>query len=60
MAMKCKLSTFMLVLALSAQAQDAGFTYQGILKQQGFAAYGTYDFEFSLYQFQTGGTPLGR
>lgn len=49
----------MLVLAFGAQAQDASFTYQGILKQEGFAAYGTYDFEFGLYQFQTGGTPMG-
>jgi hypothetical protein len=49
----------MFVLALTVQAQDASFTYQGILKQDGFAAYGTYDFQFDLYQFDTGGTPLG-
>jgi hypothetical protein len=61
--MKYKLLTPILLGAILfigvAFGQDASFTYQGILKHDGVAAYGTYDFEFRLYQFDTGGTPLG-
>jgi hypothetical protein len=56
--MKCKLSTFIFLLALAVQGQDASFTYQGTLKQESVAANGTYDFQFSLYEFDTGGAPL--
>ncbi len=34
-------------------------TYQGMLKELGVPAQGTYDFLFHLYPVATGGTPLG-
>src|SRR5688572_24357591 len=62
--MKCKLfkPPFVLAVAflfsISAHGQGTAFTYQGQLKQGGFAAYGTFDFHFAIYGSETGGGPV--
>lgn len=60
--MKYKLFTLAIaavtLLGINARAQGTAFTYQGILKQDGAAAYGTYDFRFEPYGSLTGGGPL--
>ncbi|HKQ39275.1 MAG TPA: hypothetical protein VJ063_14450 [Verrucomicrobiae bacterium] len=61
--MKCKLFISIIFAALtfsgiSVRGQGSAFTYQGILKQEGFAAYGTYDFYFAAYGSLTGGGPV--
>ncbi len=50
------------VAALPAPAQGqvtAAFTYQGLLKEDGDPASGSYDFVFRLYDAPTGGTQIG-
>lgn len=50
-----------LALAPSLRAQNAlttGFSYQGVLKADGVAATGLYDFRFRLYAGPIGGTSL--
>ena len=39
-------------------AQDTAFTYQGELLQAGMPADGLFDFQVSLYDFPSGGTPI--
>src|SRR6185436_1591384 len=61
--MKCKLLIPLFLIALTGVATDSrgqgyAFTYQGILKQDGFAAYGVYDFHFAAYGSETGGGPV--
>src|SRR5580700_5810308 len=49
-ALNCELST--------GFAQGTAFTYQGRLENDGNAANGTYNLQFSLYNDDTGGTPV--
>ena len=62
--MKCKLFILVLMAAMTlcgsmtVRGQGTAFTYQGILKQDGFAAYGTYDFRFEAYGSAIGGGPV--
>ena len=45
--------------AAGAFGQTNSFTYQGKLTVSGVAASGSYDFQFRLYETDTGGLPLG-
>jgi hypothetical protein len=56
--MRTILSSFGLVVMM-ALACAQPFTYQGLLKQSGTPANGTYDFEFALFNAPTGGTQVG-
>lgn len=44
--------------ALRAAEVGTSFGYQGELRYDGNPAYGPYDFEFALYDVETGGAPL--
>jgi trimeric autotransporter adhesin len=65
MTMKCRtLYGFLALLAAtavchSATAPGTAITYQGQLQQSGQPAAGVFDFRFSLYAVQNGGSPLG-
>ncbi len=54
-----KLVGLVLVLALNAFAQGTSFTYQGSLKAGGIDANGSHDFEFALFNAESGGSQLG-
>jgi trimeric autotransporter adhesin len=59
--MKSKLLLINLVLAASiivGHTQGTAFTYQGRLTDNGSSAHGGYDFQFSLFDIASGGTPL--
>jgi hypothetical protein len=65
--MKNRISSVPVALALlftlnlqfsTALAQGTAFTYQGRLENDGSAANGTYNLQFSLYNDDTGGNPL--
>jgi hypothetical protein len=56
--MRTILSSFGLVVMM-ALACAQPFTYQGLLKQSGTPANGTYDFEFAIFNAPTGGTQVG-
>jgi hypothetical protein len=45
--------------AASVSAQTTAFTYQGRLTEGAMSANSTYDFEFALFDAQTGGTQIG-
>lgn len=45
--------------AATAYAQTTAFTYQGQFQSSGSPATGNFDFEFALYDAQTGGTQVG-
>jgi trimeric autotransporter adhesin len=49
----------LLMLAGIAFSQTSVFTYQGKLNDNSFAASGTYDFEFALYDAAAGGNQIG-
>jgi hypothetical protein len=64
--MKCRLRPVLpcllllpLVLPPSLQAQGTAFTYQGRLQDAGQPANGSYDFQFTLTDAQTGGNYIG-
>ena len=48
-----------LLSLLSSACAQYPFTYQGYLRQNGTPVSGTYDFQFSLWTSQTGGTQIG-
>ena len=59
-----KIIQFTLCVALAlisfvASAQDTSFTYQGELKDNGSPAGGVYNFGFSLFDSETGGSQIG-
>ncbi|CUU36441.1 MAG: hypothetical protein N2045_04395 [Fimbriimonadales bacterium] len=51
----CSIGLVMLLALGCAQP----FTYQGLLKENGNPANGTYDFRFRLYDASSGGTQVG-
>ena len=51
--------TALLALADVAQAQGTAFTYQGRLNDAAGPATGTYDFQFTVRDALTGGSPVG-
>ncbi len=55
------MALFALIFAFSWQASaiSTAFTYQGRLTNGGSPANGTYDFEFKLYDSDSGGTQIG-
>ena len=67
--MKTKLTLRTLALAaillsalnpqLSTFAQGTGFTYQGVLNDQGAPANGAFDLQFNLFTLPAGGAPIG-
>lgn len=52
------LMLFVLGLVTTARAQTTEFTYQGRLTDSGQTANGNYDFEFRLFDAETGGSSL--
>ena len=48
----------LLATVVRADPLGTGFTYQGQLSDGGAPANGSYDFEFSLYTSETGGTAV--
>jgi hypothetical protein len=58
-----RLLAALLVVFLSVvtlEAQQAGFTYQGKLMDNGSAANGNYDLQFALFDSSTGGSQIGQ
>lgn len=54
-----RLAAVGLLLAQFTQAQGTAFTYQGRLGDNGSAATGNYDFQFSIYDAATNGSLVG-
>ena len=52
------LTALFVLCAADARAQTSAFTYQGRLTDAGSPANGAYDFEFRLYDAETGGAQL--
>ena len=48
-----------LITTVASGQTDTTFTYQGELKQDGSPANGTFNMEFSLWDAEVGGTPIG-
>lgn len=46
-------------MAVSTNAQTSSFVYQGKLQDGGVAANGTYQFQFKLYEVESGGNQIG-
>src|SRR5271163_2541247 len=62
-SMKLRVQLLLVMLALfssnlEARAQGTAFTYQGLLNDNGTIANGTYDLSFSLFDADTGGSPV--
>ena len=56
----CLILSLLLFTSLTQAAPlGAGFTYQGKLKQTSANANGAYDFEFNIYNVETGGSAIG-
>src|SRR2546425_8316947 len=53
------LGLLLLLLAVAAQAQTSGFTYQGRLTDGGPPANGNYDLQFALFDSLSGGAQVG-
>lgn len=60
MLSKISYITFILVaLSITLAAQTSSFVYQGKLQDSGAAANGVYQFQFKLYDAETGGNQIG-
>ncbi|HKX84276.1 MAG TPA: tail fiber domain-containing protein [Pyrinomonadaceae bacterium] len=59
--MLVKISYLLILFAMvgSAMAQTTGFVYQGKLQDSGIPANGLYEFQFKLFDAETGGNQIG-